>query len=91
MHFNLLRKSGLSWLIRFRFDAGQSHFDSFVRKYDAAVFRSASALVVAILIEAVLTVVASMVACCALVDIDAALRLLDILISTGTDADKTAV
>ena len=91
MHFNLLRERGFSWLIRFRFDAGQSHFDSLVRKYDAAVFRSASALVVAILIEAVLTVVASMVASCALIDINAALRLLDILVSTGTDADKASV
>ena len=91
MHFNLLRECCLSWLIRFWFDAGQSHFDSLVSKYDAAVFWSASALVIAILIEAILTVVASMVASCALIDINAALRLLDVLVSTGTDAYKASV
>lgn len=91
MHFYLLKKCELSWLIRFRFDAGQSHFDAFVGKHDTAVFWSASALVVAVLVEAVLTLVAGVVASGALIDVNTTLSLLDVLVSAGADADEASV
>ena len=86
-----MRKVELLWLIWFWFDAGQSHFNTLVRKHNTAVFSSASAFVVAILIEAILTVITSVVACCAFVNISTALSVLDILVSTGADADKASV
>ena len=78
-------------MVRFWLDARKSHFDPLVRQDESAVFGSTSALVVAVLVEAVLGFVASVVSSGALVDVDASLSLFHIFVSAGADADEGSV
>ena len=75
-------------IVRFWFDARKSHFDSLVGEHDAAVFGAAGALVEAVLVKAVLTVVARVRARRAFVDVDACLGRFDVLVAARTDADE---